>query len=455
MSDQAPLMLSVSGMRGLVGRSITPTVVANYAATFGGWLRQSTKKDAPHVVLGRDSRPSGLMFEMAAASGLIASGCRVTRVGVLSTPGVAIMIGHHNAEGGMVITASHNPIIWNGVKALRHDGVAPPVDQAMQIIQRYKDDNPDYVPVEQIQACEEDHSGVKVHLDSILPYIDVQAVRSAKLKAVVDSVNGAGGEEAKALLEALGVELVHMYAEPTGIFPHTPEPTKDNLTELCARVTEHGAAIGFAQDPDADRLAVVDEKGTYIGEEYTLALSAMHLLGNGDTSAANLSTSRMIDDIADKVGAKVMRTAVGEANVAAGMRSCGAVIGGEGNGGVIWTKVSGVRDSLVGMALLLEMLAKRGKTLSELVAEIPAYAIVKDKVDATQELINQINPILSEAFQGEKMDTQDGVRIDWPDRWVHVRPSNTEPIIRLIAEASSEDQAAALISEVRLALGLA
>ncbi len=454
MSDSAPLMLSVSGMRGLVGRSITPDVVARYAAAFGSWLRQSTDAATPHVVLGRDSRPSGQMFEMAAAAGLIAAGCRVTRIGIISTPGVAIMIGHHKAEGGMVITASHNPIIWNGVKALRHDGAAPPADQAAQIIQRFKDGDLDYVPVEQLHASGEDNTGVKVHVDSILPHVDVQAIRNAKLKAVVDSVNGAGGDEAKALLEALGVEVVHMYPEPTGIFPHTPEPTKENLTELSAKTAECGAAIGFAQDPDADRLAVVDEKGTYIGEEYTLALSVMHLLEAGGTAVANLSTSRMIDDIAAKVGAKVQRTAVGEANVAAGMAQCGSVIGGEGNGGVIWSKVSGVRDSLVGMALLLELLAKRGKPLSELVAEVPAYAIVKDKVDATQQLIDQIKPILSEAFKDQKLDTQDGVRIDWPDRWVHVRPSNTEPIIRLIAEASTQDTAEKMISDVRGALGL-
>ena len=455
MSEQAPLMLSVSGMRGLVGRSITPTVVAKYAAAFGGWLRQATNKDAPHVVLGRDSRPSGQMFEMAATSGLIAAGCRVTRVGILSTPGVAIMIGHHHAEGGMVITASHNPIIWNGVKALRHDGAAPPADQAAQIIQRFKDDQLDYVKVENLQPSGEDDTGVKVHVDSILPHIDVHAVRAARLSAVVDSVNGAGGEEAKALLDALGVKLIHMYPEPTGLFPHTPEPTRENLTGLCAKVTEHGAAIGFAQDPDADRLAVVDEKGSYIGEEYTLALSAMHLLKKSDTTVANLSTSRMIDDIAQAVGAKVLRTAVGEANVAAGMQQCGSQIGGEGNGGVIWSKVSGVRDSLVGMAILLEMLAKRGKPLSHLVGLTPAYSIVKDKTDATPELISQIKPILQGAFKGQRVDSQDGVRIDWPDRWVHVRPSNTEPIIRLIAEAGSEDQANALIREVRAALGLA
>lgn len=454
MNEQAPLMLSVSGMRGLVGLSITPVVVARYAAAFGGWLRESTGKIAPRVVIGRDSRPSGQMFEMAAVSGLIASGCRVTRVGVLSTPGVAIMIGHHRADGGMVITASHNPIIWNGVKALRHDGAAPPADQAMQIIQRFKNDELDYVAVDKLQPCDEDNSGVKVHVERILPHIDVQAVRAARLTAVVDSVNGAGGDEAKALLESLGVKLIHMYPEPTGLFPHTPEPTRENLTELCAKVKETGAAIGFAQDPDADRLAVVDERGSYIGEEYTLALSAMHLLKPGDIAVANLSTSRMIDDIAANVGAKVLRTAVGEANVAAGMAQSGSTIGGEGNGGVIWPKVSGVRDSLVGMAILLEMLAKRGKPLSELVKLTPTYAIVKDKVDASPELIGRIGPILEEAFKGPKIDTQDGVRIDWPDRWVHVRPSNTEPIVRLIAEAARHGDAVALINDVRAALGL-
>ncbi len=454
MNGEAPLMLSVSGMRGLVGRSLTPPIVANYAAAFGSWLIQSTGVKTPHVVLGRDSRPSGQMFEMAAASGLTAVGCRVTRLGILSTPGVAIMAGHHNAQGGMVVTASHNPVIWNGIKALRHDGVAPPADQAMQIIERFKNEDLSYADVESLQPSCEDLTGTKVHLDRILPHIDVDAVRGAKLKAVVDSVNGAGGAEARALLESLGVELIHMYPEPTGRFPHTPEPTRENLTELCEQVTRHKAAIGFAQDPDADRLAVVDERGSYIGEEYTLALSAMHLLGTGDQVVANLSTSRMVDDIAANVGASVIRTAVGEANVAAGMERSGATLGGEGNGGVIWPKVCGVRDSLVGMALLLEMLAKRGKPLSELVSMTPAYAIVKDKADVSQEVLDQIGPRLKEKYSQQKVDTQDGVRVDWPDRWVHVRASNTEPIIRVIAEAAQEDQARSLVSDVRSVLGL-
>jgi len=455
MNDEAPLMLSVSGMRGLVGRSITPSVAARYASAFGSWLCNQVSSGAPHVVLGRDSRPSGQMFEMAAASGLAAVGCRVTRVGILSTPGVAIMAGHLSADGGMVITASHNPIIWNGIKALKSDGAAPPAEQALQIIERFKADDFAYAPVEAIQPCGEDASGVKVHFDKILPHIDVDAIRAAKLKVVVDSVNGAGGEEARDLIESLGVELIHMYPEPTGLFPHTPEPTRENLTELCDRVKQHGAAIGFAQDPDADRLALVDERGSYIGEEYTLALSAMHLVGKGDQVVANLSTSRMVDDIAAAVGASVVRTPVGEANVAAGMKQCGAALGGEGNGGVIWSRVSGVRDSLVGMALLLEMLAKRGRPLSELVAQTPAYAIIKDKANASEDLIKQIGPILKDTFSNERIDTQDGVRVDWPDKWVHVRPSNTEPIIRIIAEAAHAEEARELVHRVRKVLDLA
>ena len=364
------------------------------------------------------------------------------------------MAGHHKADGGMVVTASHNPIIWNGIKALKSDGAAPPADQAAQIIERFKNDDIVYAPVESIKSTSTDDTGVRVHVDRILPHIDVQAIRDAKLKVVVDSVHGAGGDEAKRLIEELGVELVHMYSEPTGLFPHTPEPTRENLTELCDKVREQGAAIGFAQDPDADRLALVDELGGYIGEEYTLALCAMHLIRSGGTIVANLSTSRMVDDIAESAGAKVVRTAVGEANVSAGMREHGSEIGGEGNGGVIWSKVSGVRDSLVGIALMLEMLAKQQKTVSELVKLVPGYAIVKEKVDASEELIQQIGPMMREAFADQKIDTQDGVRVDWPDRWVHVRASNTEPIVRFIAEASKEENARELIDKARHGLGL-
>ncbi|MEO1235550.1 MAG: phosphoglucosamine mutase [Planctomycetota bacterium] len=443
-------MLSVSGMRGLVGRSITPPVVSRYTAALGTWIKQSRHTPHPLVVVGRDSRPSGLMFEYAAVAGLTSVGCRVVRVGVLSTPGVAIMLKRLAGDGGLVITASHNPTPWNGLKPLRHDGVSPPAADAQRIIERFQQDTADHVTVEDLQPVTDDLTGVSVHRDVVADIVDAEAIRAAKLKAVVDSVHGAGGDEAAALLDHLGVERVHLYAQPTGHFPHTPEPTKDNLTELCKRVAQENADVGFAQDPDADRLAVVDEHGTYIGEEYTLALCAMHRTRERDVAVANLSTSRMLDDIAAAVGASVVRTPVGEANVAAGMREHQAHLGGEGNGGIIWAPVSYVRDSLVGMALILEMLAQRKQPLSDLVASTPAYAIVKDKLELPSR--DQADPVLAwtaDHFADQKVDTQDGVRIDWPDRWVHVRPSNTEPILRIIAEAVTADQARALIDEVR------
>lgn len=443
-------MLSISGMRGLVGKSITPDVVSRYTAAFGSWLKTARDTASPTVVLGRDSRPSGEMFENAAAAGLVSVGCKVVRVGILSTPGVAIMGQHVEADGGIVITASHNPAPWNGIKPLRHDGVAPPPEAVEQIIAMFKADEADHVEVEQLHPVAQDKTGVDVHRDLVADLVDVELIRNAKLKAVVDSVHGAGGEEAAALLDLLGVETVQLYKEPTGRFPHVPEPTKANLTELCGVVANEKADVGFAQDPDADRLAIVDEQGRYIGEEYTLALCAMHKLGAGDVVVANLSTSRMIDDIAAAAGATVVRTPVGEANVAAGMREHNTNMGGEGNGGIIWRPISQVRDSLVGMALVLEMLAERKTTLSAIVAATPSYAIVKDKLELpSREMADPTLAWTAKHYADQKVDTQDGVRVDWADRWVHVRPSNTEPILRIIAEASTQDAAQALVDEVR------
>ncbi|MEM7627292.1 MAG: phosphoglucosamine mutase [Planctomycetota bacterium] len=446
----APLMLSISGMRGLVGRSITPPVVSRYTAAFGTWLKQARDTPHPVVVLGRDSRPSGEMYENAATAGLVSVGCRVVRTGVLSTPGVAIIGQHLDADGGIVITASHNPAPWNGVKPLRHDGVAPPPEDVQRIIEMFHDDHADHAAVDALRPVEDYTQGAELHRDLTAELVDVELIRGAKLRAVVDSVHGAGGDEAAALLEHLGVGVVHLYREPTGRFPHVPEPTRENLTELCDAVAKHGADVGFAQDPDADRLAIVDERGAYIGEEYTLALCALHKLAVGQTTAANLSTSRMIDDIAAQAGATVARTPVGEANVAGAMRGHGADLGGEGNGGIIWRPLSQVRDSLVGMAFVLEMLAERKARLSQIVAGIPAYAIVKDKLELTsRELAAPALSWTAQHYADQRIDTQDGVRVDWPDRWVHVRPSNTEPILRIIAEAKTRPAAEALVEEVR------
>ncbi len=458
MSEDAPLMLSVSGLRGLVDRTITPQVAARYGAAVGKWIRQSHPDVAePLVVIGRDSRPSGESYEQAAAAGLMQTGCRAISLGITSTPAVAVMALHLGAQGGIVVTASHNPIAWNGMKAIRHDGCSPPAEDARRIIELFRADTSEHPTTADIPT---DATAAKVHCDAVLAQVDVELIRSAKLRCVLDSVHGAGGPEARLLLDALGVEVVHLYGEPTGDFPHSPEPTRENLTGLCDAMKQHDAQLGFAQDPDADRLAVVDEAGRYIGEEYTLALCTLHkLTSSGGVAVANLSTSRMIDDIAASVGATIQRTPVGEANVASAMRKHHALIGGEGNGGVILSPVSYIRDSLIAMALLLELLARRRQPLSKIMGDIPAYCIVKEKIDADKDVIARLHDAMQNHFRGQhfrgKLDFQDGVRVDWPDRWVHVRPSNTEPIIRLIAEARNESDARSMIAECRIALGIA
>jgi len=453
-------MLGVSGMRGIVGGSLTPPTVTRYAAAFGHWLAGSIgSRRAPRVVIGRDSRPSGESFDDAATRGLIAAGCQVIRLGVATTPAVAIMIARHEADGGVVITASHNPIEWNGVKLLRADGVAPPPDQIDRIIELFRSDVPQDVPVARQTAAQHDACADKVHVERILERIDVDAVASGKLKVVIDSVHGAGGPSAARLVRALGGDLVHVYAEPTGQFPHPPEPLRDNLTELCAQVKALGAHVGFAQDPDADRVAIVDETGNFLGEEYTLALSCQEVLErhhgpDPPVVVTNLSTSRMVDDIAARSGGRVIRTPVGEANVAAAMRACAAQIGGEGNGGVIWPPVGYVRDSLSGIALMMRMLAHEAEPLSAIVRRLRAYAIVKEKVPVRDKVVHGMEAALRARFREQAIDVQDGVRIDWPQKWVHIRRSNTEPIIRLIAEAADEVEALELLADVRAALGL-
>ena len=449
-----PLMKSISGVRGWVGVSLLPETASMYGAAFGSWLKGAREMEHPLVVVGRDSRPSGPMYEAAVVSGLASVGCRVLRAGVLSTPGIGVLIGNHEADGGIVITASHNPTPWNGIKALRHDGVAPPADQAMEILRRLDERDVDRVEVDGLQPIRDVEDGVGVHLHKVLAAfeaagLDLGLVRQHKFKVVLDSVCGAGGAEALALLAELGVDVVPMHTEPTGVFPHVPEPTAANLTGLCDAVPTHGADVGFAQDPDADRLALVDGRGRYIGEEYTLVLCALPLIRAGDTVVANLSTSRMIDDAAAAAGATVARSPVGEANVAAVMREHGAAVGGEGNGGIMWSRVTQVRDSIAGMALVLYLMATRDQPLASIVNALPSYAIVKDKLDiepgTSGPMLERVRAAMAERFPDASVDGQDGVRFDIGPRWVHVRPSNTEPILRVIAEAPDEAAARELV----------
>lgn len=444
----AALMISVSGVRGVIGQTMTPTLALEFGQAFGHFLRQTVSSDKPlRVAIGRDTRPSGPMVLSALTAGLLSVGVNVVDVGIATTPSVALMGRFLGTAASIVITASHNPIIWNGIKFLRHDGIAFPPEQAAAIKAAWEARAGELQPIENIGLLQTDSRVHAHHVQTVLPLVDVKAIVSRHFRVVLDSVNGAGCIGTPMLLGKLGVEMVHLNGEATGHFAHIPEPTKENLTDLCAQVKRHKAAVGFAQDPDADRLAIVDELGNYIGEEYTLALGTYaRLLSKPGPVVANLSTSRMVDDIAAKFGCTVYRTPVGEANVAGKMIDVAAVIGGEGNGGLIDLRVGPVRDSFLAIAMTLDLMTRTGKTISQLVAELPRYAMLKTKFECTRAQADALVVKAKNALSQERIDTQDGVRVDFADGWVHVRPSNTEPIARVIAEAKTPERAQELVA---------
>jgi len=449
------LMIGVSGMRGTVGGTLTPPVVTRMAAAFAAWLKDNVPPlngKYLRVVFGRDSRPSGYWVRDAAISALTASGIEVTDLDVVTTPGVAMMVKHLGADAGMIATASHNPIEWNGLKLLNTAAVALPPESAEQIKAYYDAERTAYVRVQHLVSPKRNSETHALHVKRVMDYVDALGIQSKRFKVVLDSVNGAGCVATATLLSKLGCQVVHLNGTPDGQFAHEPEPTEKNLVGLAEEVRRQKAHVGFAQDPDADRLAVVDQNGKYIGEEYSLALCAKLILSKKPGAvAANLSTSRMIDDIAAQHGGRVIRTVVGEANVVQAMIREGAVVGGEGNGGVIDTRIVPGRDSLVGMAYVLQLMSSTGKSISELVAEIPRYEIVKTKFECRREDANRAVDALKREFASEKVDTQDGIRIDWEKErsWVHARPSNTEPIMRIIAEGPDRAGAEALVARVQ------
>ena len=459
MSTDA-LMIGVSGLRGTVGGSLSPRVVQRMAGAFAEWLWSDHERgddSPPRVVVGRDSRPSGPFVRDTAVGALVAAGVEVVDLGVVTTPGVAMMVKHLEADAGLVITASHNPIQWNGLKFLNRGATAPPPGEVAKIRAFYDEDRQPTVPVDRLVTPRGDTTTHAFHVKRVLDRVDVLGVSTRAFKIVLDSVNGAGCVTGATLLSKLGCRVVHLNDTPNGQFPHEPEPTAANLTGLCDAVRRQKAAVGFAQDPDADRLAIVDEHGTYVGEEYTLALCAMHVLRKkpGGIVGTNLSTSRMVDDLAKQHGGRVVRSPVGEANVIDAMLREGATIGGEGNGGVIDPRIVPGRDSLVAMAYVLQLMADTGKSVGELVADIPRYAIVKDKLPlARKEDAQATIDAVSAHFDDENQDASDGLRVDWPDGWVSVRASNTEPILRIIAEAPDEAAARARIAEVRRVAGV-
>lgn len=470
--SEAPLMLGVSGCRGIVGASLTHDAATRYAGAYAGWLRDARRIERPRVVLARDGRAGCQMIHAAALAGLTSGGCDVIDLGIAMTPTAGVMTDATSADAGMILTASHNPQQWNGLKCLvraagaapgASDACAPDAATANAIVERFIRNRPaqDALPWDRIGTISVNPSGTSVHVERVLDALDeiglAGPARDRHFRAVVDSVNGSGAPGALALLERLGCsEIIQLHGEPTGIFPHTPEPTRENLTGLAAAMAAQSAAAGFAQDPDADRLAIIDADGRYIGEEYTLVIGAIAVLGamgdraKGRAVCVNLSTSRMIDDVAAKFGARVIRTAVGEANVVAAMKQHDAIIGGEGNGGVIWPRLTYVRDSLSAMALTLGLLAREDKPLAQIVAEIPAYAIEKRKVDLpSKDAAKPAVEKVASAYKSAAVDLQDGVRIDWLDKraWLHVRASNTEPIMRLIAEAPTAEESRRILDD--------
>lgn len=452
------LMVGVSGVRGLVGVDLTPELVARYAAAFGVWAGEGKRRRA--VVLGRDARTSGPMFVMAATAGLLSVGCEVVDVGLVSTPGAQLAVEHHRAAGGLVLTASHNPIEWNALKFIGPDGVFLDAEAGTRVRALFDDGRIPRADYAGLGAVRRDDEANERHLELVLrlPVVPVAAIRRRRFHVALDTVRGAGGAIMPELLDRLGCRVTAINLQTDGRFPRPPEPTPEHLGALTRLVRKAKAHVGIAVDPDVDRLAVVDEKGRAIGEDYTLAFAVRAVLGAAGRArraarrpppvVVNLSTSLVVDDAARDFGVTVDRVAVGEVNVARAMLDRGAVIGGEGNGGVILPALHAGRDAPLAAALVLALLARERRPVSAIVDAAPRYDIVKDKAGRGAEL-GAVYDALRRRFPEAGVDTQDGLRLAWPDRWLHVRPSNTEPIIRLIAEAPTRADAQRLVEEGR------
>jgi phosphomannomutase len=439
-------MVGISGVRGIVGEGLTPEIALAFAQAFGSYCKSGK------VVLGRDSRVSGPMMAGAVTAGLLAVGCEVVDIGIAPTPTTQLATENLHAAGGVILTASHNPVMWNGLKLLAPDGLFLDAEQGAKVLEIK---NADAYALKSWQGLGKLTSygrAVDDHLGAIekLSFIDAEKIRRRKFRVVADCVNGAGGVIVPQLLEHFGCEAVVINGEPHGRFAHDPEPLPENLGELGKAVLRHRADFGLAVDPDSDRLALVSEKGAPLGEEYTLAIAVSLLLQKRRGKVCvNVSTSMAIDDIAGKHGCAVERTRVGEINVAKRMREIGAVIGGEGNGGVILPDIHLGRDAMVGVAMTLQYLAEFGGRMSELHASLPQYVMCKRKIELREGIdAKKILDKIENAYRREKIDKLDGMKILRDHAWVQARASNTEPIIRIMSEARTLKEAEALCDEV-------
>lgn len=438
------LIKSISGIRGTIGGkagdTLSPIDIVKFTSAFGTWAKQNSDKSK--IIIGRDARPTGEMVTNLVSTTLQAMGFDVIDLGLSTTPTVEIAVEDEEAGGGIIITASHNPIQWNALKLLNEKGEFLSVEQSSLVLELAKTENFEYVDYKNLGSYIPNDTYIKKHIDKILnlPLVNRNIIKERKFKIVLDCVNSTGGIALPPLLEALGVEdILELYCEPNGQFPHNPEPLPENLTDISREIQKGGFDLGIVVDPDVDRLAFVCEDGEMFGEEYTLVAIADYILkNNAGSTVSNLSSTRALRDITEKVGQEYHASAVGEVNVVAKMKEVNAVIGGEGNGGIIYPELHYGRDALVGIALFLTHLAQFGRPISQLKGQYPKYQISKNKITLTPEIdVDKVLEKIQEKYKANPINTIDGVKIEFDNTWVHLRKSNTEPIIRIYSEADT------------------
>jgi phosphomannomutase len=460
------LIKSISGIRGTIGgfvdTNLTPIDTVKFAAAYGTWIKEQRTKKSYRVVIGRDARISGAMIQNLVMNTLIGMGIDVIDLDLSTTPTVEIAVPLEHADGGIILTASHNPKQWNALKLLDHNGEFLNSEHSQRVLDIATADSMEFAGVDDLGVITKNQAYFDIHIDAVLDleHVNVKAIADCKFKVVVDAVNSTGGIAIPLLLERLGVEAVKLHCEPNGHFPHNPEPLKQHLTDLSEKVVAIGADFGIAVDPDVDRLAFMDEKGVMFGEEYTLVACADYILSHkpGNT-VSNLSSTRALRDVTEKYGGTYTASAVGEVNVVNAMKASNAIIGGEGNGGIIYPESHYGRDALVGVALFLSLLAERKIAVSTLRASYPSYFMSKKKIDLNPTIdVDAILVAMESKYAHEQISTIDGVKIDFPNEWVHLRKSNTEPIIRIYTEAPTQDTADELadkiINEIKEVVGL-
>jgi phosphomannomutase len=447
-------MIGVSGIRGVVGAALSPGKALAFVQAYATWLKRHTER--PKVLLARDTRPTGEMMRHAVLSGLLASGCEVIDLDIVATPTLQLSIPRLEADGAICITASHNPVEWNALKFFQPNGMY--IDKAMgaDVLEIYHARSFSCNGWDKMGSVTTNNDAVDFHLQKVLSLVDVEKIRQRKFKVVLDCCCGAGTTISPQLLEALGCEVIPLHCDLTGVFPHNPEPLNKNLTELCKAVPAHGADVGFAHDADADRVALVTNDGFPIGEDYALVWAVAHTLKNRKRGpvVTNLSTSMAVDAVAKQYDCAVSRTPVGDINVSSKMKEIGAVIGGEGNGGVIIPDIQYGRDGMATLAYLLEFIAESGTSASELSSTIPRFANIKSTIDFPREKTTELLTWLKVKEKNARVDERDGVKFEWPKNgetqsWAHIRPSGTEPFVRVICEAQTEEEAERIQSSFR------